>query len=114
MIVTMARTSMPPISQQMIKPRSSETGYYVDLGTFRTLVAAKRASRQLQQWLGQNAINLWLDIMPATVDGRARFRLQSNTLQLDESKRLCTIAWAAQQACVLTPSDPPPLSPAWY
>ena len=114
MIVTMARTSMPPISQQMIKPRSSETGYYVDLGTFRTLVAAKRASRHLQQWLGQNAINLWLCITPAMVDGRARFRLQSDTLQLDESKRLCTIAWAAQQACVLTPSDPPPLSPAWY
>jgi hypothetical protein len=67
-----------------------------------------------KQWLGQNAINLWLYITPATVDGRARFRLQSDTLQLDESKRLCTIAWAAQQACVLTPSDPPPLSPAWY
>ena len=98
----------------MIKPRSSETGYHVDLGTFRTLVAAKRASRQLQHWLGQSAINLWLYITPATVDGRARFRLQSDTLQLDESKRLCTIAWVAQQARVLTPSDPPPLSPAWY
>ena len=92
MIATMARTSIPPINQQMIKPRSSETGYHVDLGTFRTLFAAKRASRQLQHWLGQNAINLWLYITPVTVDGRARLRLHSDTLQLDESKRLCTIA----------------------
>ena len=48
MIATMARTSMPPINQQMFKPRSIETGYHDDLGTFRTLFAAKRASRQLQ------------------------------------------------------------------
>ncbi|MDA8535836.1 hypothetical protein N9L23_00520 [Alphaproteobacteria bacterium] len=114
MVITMVRKSIPPINQQMIKPRSSETGYHVDLGTFRTLFAAKRASRQLQHWLGQNAINLWLHITPVTVDGRAGLRLHSDTLQLDESKRLCTIAWAAQQACVLTPSDPPPLSPAWH
>ncbi|WP_443646726.1 hypothetical protein [Candidatus Ponderosibacter sp. Uisw_141_02] len=114
MVATMARTSMPPINQQMITPRSSGSGYHVDLGTFRTLFAAKRASRQLQHWLGQNAINLWLYITPVTVDGRARLRLHSDTLQLDESKRLCTIAWAAQQACVLTPSDPPPLIPAWH
>ncbi|MDA8610799.1 hypothetical protein N9L35_00285 [Alphaproteobacteria bacterium] len=114
MVITMVRKSIPPINQQMIKPRSSETGYHVDLGTFRTLFAAKRASRQLQHWLGQNAINLWLYITPVTVDGRARLRLHSDTLQLDESKRLCTIAWAAQQACVLTPSDPPPLSPPWH
>ena len=114
MVITMVKKSIPPINQQMIKPRSSETGYHVDLGTFRTLFAAKRASRQLQHWLGQNAINLWLDITPVPVDGRARLRLHSDTLQLNESKRLCTIAWAAQQACVLTPSDPPPLSPAWH
>ena len=114
MIATMARTSIPPINQQMITPRSSESGYHVDLGTFRTLFAAKRASRQLQHWLGQNAINILLFITPVTVDGRARLRLHSDTLQLDESKRLCIIAWAAQQACVLTPSDPPPLSPAWH
>ena len=82
--VAAAQHDAPPIDQQMIKPRSSETGYHADLGTFRTLVAAKRASHQLQHWLGQNAINLWLYITPATVDGRARFRLQSDTLQLDE------------------------------
>ena len=64
MVITMVRKSIPPINQQMIKPRSSETGYHVDLGTFRTLFAAKRASRQLQHWLGQNAINLWLYITP--------------------------------------------------
>jgi hypothetical protein len=40
--------------------------------------------------------------------------LNSETLQLAESKRLCTIAWAAQQACVLTPSDPPPLFPVGH
>ena len=114
MVATMARTLMPPINQQMITPRSSGSGYHVDLGTFRTLFAAKRASRQLQHWLGQNAINLWLYITPVTVDGRARLRLHSDTLQLDESKRLCTIAWAAQQACVLTPSDPPLLIPAGH
>jgi hypothetical protein len=114
MVATMARTAMPPINQQIITPRSSETEYHVDLGTFRTLFAAKRASRQLQHWLGQNAINLCLYITPVTVDGRARLRLHSDTLQLDEAKRLCTIAWAAQQACVLTPSDPPPLIPAWH
>jgi hypothetical protein len=72
----------------MIAPPSSETGYHVDHGTFRTLFAAKRASRQLQHWLGQNAINIWLFITPVTVDGRARSRLHSDTLQLAESKRL--------------------------
>mgnify|MGYP000013160540 FL=1 len=113
-IVSLARPSMPPINPHVIKPRSSETGYKVDLGTFRTLFAAKRASRQLQHWLGQHEINLWLYITPVTVDGRARLRLHSDTLKLDESKRLCTVAWAAQQACVLTPSDPPPLVPIGY
>jgi hypothetical protein len=88
MVVTKVRKSMPPINQQMIKPRSSETGYHVDLGTFRTLFTAKRSSRQLLHWLGQNANNLWLYITPVTVDGQARLRLHSDTLQLDESKRL--------------------------
>ena len=48
MVITMVRKSIPSINQQMTKPRSSETGCHVDLGTFRTLFAAKRASRQLQ------------------------------------------------------------------
>ena len=114
MIATMARTSMPPINQQMFKPRSIETGYHGDLGTFSTLFAAKRASRQLQHWLGQNATNLWIYITPITGDGRALFRLHNYTLQLDQSKRLCTIASTAQQACALKPSDPLPLIPAWH
>ena len=105
---------MPLLNQQTITPRSSKTGYHVDLDTFRTLFAAKRASRQLQHWLGQDAINIWFYITPATVDRRARLRLHSDTLQLAKSNQLCTIAWAAQQACVLTPSDPPPLIPAWH
>jgi hypothetical protein len=114
MIATMARTSMPPINQQMFKPRSIETGYHDDLGTFRSLFAAKRASCQLQHWLGQNATNLWIYITPITGDGRALFRLHNYTLQLDQSKRLCTIASTAQQACALKPSDPLPLIPAWH
>jgi len=114
MILTMARTTMPPINQQMIKPRSSKTGHHADISTFCTLFAAKRSSRQLQRWLGQNAINLWFYITPVTVDGRARFQLHTDTLQLDESKRLCTVAWTAQQACAPTPSDPPPLAPAGH
>ena len=47
-------------------------------------------------------------------DGRALFRLHNYTLQLDQSKRLCTIASTAQQACALKPSDPLPLIPAWH
>ena len=73
---------MSLINKQMITARSSETRYHVDLGTFLTLFAVKRASRQSQHWLDQDAINIWFYITHVTVDGRARLRLPSDTLQL--------------------------------
>lgn len=90
--------------QSPLRLKYGNTGYVVDLGSFRDAQAAKRASDQMQHWLRLHNIDIWLHITPVIVDGRLRLRLHSGRLQLDMTNKLCAVAWAAQQACVLTPS----------
>ena len=96
-------------AQSPIRAKSGNTGFVVDLGTFRSADAAKRALDQMQRQFRKKGMDLWLYITPVKVDGRARLRLHSDGIGLGMTKktmrpRLVTAAGLCPDTAVMTAS----------